>query len=80
MSLTLEEKQNQMHTKEILGLHCDCEAGETLWLEFPESSPHRTTPFNDVHSNEKDVHWKNLSQRKLFSYYHILLLQNLSSI
>lgn len=45
MSLTLEEKQNQMHTKEILGLHCGCEAGETLWLEFPESSAYQTTPL-----------------------------------
>lgn len=45
MSLTLEEKQNQMHTKEILGLHCGCKAGETLWLEFPESSPYQTTPL-----------------------------------
>ena len=45
MILTLEEKQNQMRTKEILGLHCDCKAGETLWLEFLESSPHQTTPL-----------------------------------
>lgn len=45
MSLTLEKKQNQIHTKEIFGLHCDCKAGETLWLEFPESSPHRIRPL-----------------------------------